>query len=122
MIGIDLGRGRGFHRQDWRARAEGLTGLDVDLGDGAGGGGGHLDRRLGGLDLDEGLIDRDGVAGCDQDGDNVDAVDALAELGDGDGGGHREPPEVCRQDGCDVLLSTGVGGRDARRHNTGTVS
>ena len=40
-----------------------------------------LDRGLGGLDLDEGLVQLDGVARCDQPFDDLAFLEALAEVG-----------------------------------------
>ena len=60
----------------------------MDLGDGAGGGGGNLDRGLLGLDLDQALVDLDTVADRNQDRNDIDAVNAFAELGEVNGRCH----------------------------------
>jgi hypothetical protein len=64
--------------------AEDIADRYVDLGDRAGGGRGDFDRGLLGFDLDEALIDRDGVADRHQNSDHIDAVDAFSKFGEVD--------------------------------------
>ena len=55
--------------------------------DSAGSGRGYLDNSLVQLELDDSLLFLDRVAGSDEDGDDVTAVGALAELGQKQFGG-----------------------------------
>jgi len=71
-----------------RCLAEDIALGDVHLGDGAGQGGGDLDRGLLGLDLDQTLFFFDEVADGHQNRDHIDTVNAFAELGEGDGDCH----------------------------------
>jgi hypothetical protein len=68
--------------------AEDISRRHVNLGHGAGCRGRHLDGGLFGFDLDQTLVHLDPIADRDQDRYDVDAVNALSELGKRDGSGH----------------------------------
>ena len=65
-----------------RADLDGVALVDEQLADGAGERRRQLDERLRGLDLDEHLVDGDGVAGRDLPRDDLGLGQALADIGE----------------------------------------
>ena len=65
-----------------------MAGLDVDFGNLAGSGTGDLQRRLAGFQLDDPLVLGDDVSLFDEQFQDIAAVDAIAEIGKFDFGGH----------------------------------
>ena len=82
------GRRSRFERQQQRAERNRLARLDVDLEHLAGGGAGHLQRGLAGFELDDALVLGDDVALFDEQLQDIARVDAVAEVGKFDFGGH----------------------------------
>ena len=74
--------GGGVDRDDRHADVDGVTLGGQQLGHHTRERAGQLDERLGGLDLDDHLVDRDGVADRDPPLDDLGLGEALAGVGE----------------------------------------
>jgi hypothetical protein len=84
VVATAADRSRHLERRERRADGERLPGADVELRDRAGERRRHLDRRLGRLDLDEGLIELDRVALGDEPSAHDRLLEPLPEVGQGE--------------------------------------